>query len=142
MIETFDKQRIICITLILDIALLYVVAVSSLNLFDSLFVIFVFICHTLFYLSIYYNAYLWLDYLHYSIFLSLFISFLLQNKWLLSICLFLLTVIQVLWIQEERCILLNDDSLITFGYGKELWYATLLYSIFVSAKIGYIWKND
>ena len=142
MIGTFDKQRIICITLILDIALLYVVAVSSLNLFDSLFVLFVFICHTLFYLSLYYNAYLWLDYLHYSIFLSLFIRFLLQNKWLLSICLFLLTVIQVLWIQEERCILNDPDRTEIFGYGKELWYAVFLYSIIFSAKIGYIWKND
>ena len=142
MIETFDKQRLIYITLILDIALLYVVAVSSLNLFDSLFVTFVFICHTLFYLSIYYNAYLWLDYLHYSIFVSLFIGFLLQNKWILSICLFLLTVIQVLSIQEEQCILNDPDRSEIFGYGKELWYVVLLYSIFLSAKIGYIWKNN
>ena len=57
------------------------------------------------------------------------------------ICLFLLTTIQVLWIQEERCILNDPDNSEKFGYGKEIWYVTLLYSIILSAKIGYIWKD-
>ena len=142
MIETFDKQRLAGLTLFLDIGLLWIVSTFTLNLFDYLFIGFVFFCHICFYWALFYDMLIWLDYLHYSIFLSLFASLLLQNKWLLSICLFLITVIQLLWIQEERCILNDPQCSNTFGYGKELWHVTLLYSIILSAKIGYVWKYD
>ena len=141
MIETFDKQRLTFLTLLLDMCLLSVLATFTLNVFDSFFVYFVFLCHICFYWALFYDMTSWLEYLHYSIFLSLSVSLFLQNKWLQSICLFLLTTIQVLWIQEERCILNDPDNSEKFGYGKEIWYVTFLYSIILSAKLGYIWKD-
>lgn len=141
MIETFDKQRLTFLTLVLDICLISIVAFFTLNVFDSLFVCFVFLCHICFYWALFYDMTSLLEYLHYSIFLSLSVSLFLQNKWLQTICLFLLTTIQVLWIKEECCILNDPDNSENFGYGKKTWYVTLLYSIILSAKIGYIWKD-
>ena len=70
-----------------------------------------------------------------------------SNVFILSICLFLSTAIQVLWVYEERCILNERTSSSTstqtpsqFGYGKELNVYMILLTILFSMKIGYSYK--
>lgn len=52
------------------------------------------------------------------------------------ISLFLLSIIQILWIPEERCILIKKGQVNEFDYGKELNIYVLLLTIGVSRKIG------
>lgn len=137
MINILDKQRLYFITFLLDIGLISTLLNISIDLFDYFFIILILLLHITFYIALYYNLYLLLDYLHYSVFLSLSLSVFLTNKLLLLLSLFLFVVIQCLWILEDRCILLSPDSSITFGYSKELWLFSLLYTVILSFKIGY-----
>ena len=136
MIETFDKQRLATITIVLDAFLLYVFTNYTLKYFDFLFIIVIFILHFSFYIALYNDFFVLLDYLHYSVFISLGVSIFLDNIWLLFTVLLLLVIIQSLWITEDKCILLHSDSGISFGYDKELQYAVLLYTVIISGKIG------
>ena len=92
-----------------------------------------------------YNITELLEFLHYIVFLLLSVGLGASNVFILSICLFLSTAIQVLWVYEERCILNERTPTPTstqtpsqFGYGKELNVYMILLTILFSMKIGSI----
>ena len=122
-------------TILIDIGLFYIVWTTPIiNWFDKVFIYIVLFSHILFYYALYFNNDVLIQYLHYLIFASLSVSIFLENTKLVMICLGLLLTIQVLWIIENRCILNKNDF--EFGYSKELSIAVLLYTVFLSIKVG------
>ena len=130
-----DYLKITLLTLFLDILFLILLCIRKLKILDYLFVYNVYIIHILFLISLFYDEQIMIDILHYLLFILLFISvFIIHDVYILGICLFLITTIQILWVIEGRCILnkKNED----FGYGNELNIITLLFTILISFMIG------
>ena len=130
-----DYLKITLLTLFLDILFLILLCIRKLKILDYLFVYNVYIIHILFLIRLFYDEQIMIDILHYLLFILLFISvFIIHDVYILGICLFLITTIQILWVIEGRCILnkKNED----FGYGNELNIITLLFTILISFMIG------
>jgi len=110
------------------------------SLFDKSFVIFVICCHIPFYFALYFEHRPTLDILHYTIFLSVLFGFLINDVKLLLLILTFLIGLQMQWIWLNKCILntykQNNRDTVGFGNPKLTNFATILYSCFLSFKIG------
>ena len=130
-----DYLKITLLTLFLDILFLILLCIRNLKILDYLFVYNVYIIHILFLISLFYDNEIMIDISHYLLFILLFISvFIIHDVYILGICLFLITTIQILWVIEGRCILNKKDE--EFGYGKTISICTLLFTIVMSFVIG------
>tara|TARA_Y100000591_G_scaffold331802_2_gene366868 strand:- start:1779 stop:2246 length:468 start_codon:yes stop_codon:yes gene_type:complete len=128
------KPFVYLITIFLDMILIFILIFYKLNLFDKLWIFFIFIFHGLFYYALFYNKIYLLDILHYLIFIFIILSIFTKNIFLKLLSLMLLLLIQILWIKENRCILNEEDT--KFGYGKELNYFVIIFTIILSINIG------
>ena len=139
-----DFNKIVLITLFMDIIFIYVLWSRSLVTFDYFYCISILITHFIFLGSLYYNYTPLLYILHYLIFILLTLGICVEDVYILSICLFLSFMIQVLWVTEGRCILnkreCGDGDL--FGFGIELNIFMLIMLICFSVKIGTKIKVD
>ena len=135
-----EKAIIYMITAIIDLSLLIIILTQNLNIFDKIFIITMFICHVVFYYSLHYNIKYIINILHYILFIALSIAIIIKNKYLLSLCLIVLITIQFLWIICKDCIL-NRISYIKHGYSELISIFTLLITIIICIKIGYIFKD-
>jgi len=130
-----DIIKLISLTLLLDLLLLFILLSQSLKVSDTCFVYNVFLVHFIFLYSLCYGHQLFIDFCHYSLFLLLLISpFIVCNLYILCVCLFLVFMIQFLWVVEGRCILNKEGDF--FGFGKTISICTLLHTIFLSIIIG------
>jgi hypothetical protein len=133
--DQLTKNKLVLITIFLDIVLLCALFFYTFETFDSFWIISVFISHLLFYYNlIFYNRYI-LDILHYFVFILPSLSLFAKNIVIKILSLVLLILIQVLWVLENRCILNEKDS--KFGYGNELNYYLLLLTPILSFNIGH-----
>lgn len=132
---SIDYLKITLITLFLDILFLIILCIRKLKILDYIFIYNVYIVHILFLISLFYDEQIIIDISHYLLFILLFISsFIIHDVYILGLCLFLITTIQILWVIEGRCILNKKDE--EFGYGNELSIITLLFTIVISFVIG------
>ena len=130
-----DIIKLICLTVLLDVLLLSILIFQTLTVLDMCFVYNVFLVHLVFLYSLCYEHQVLIDFCHYSLFLLLLISpFILYNLYILCVCLFLVFMVQFLWVVEGRCILNKEGEV--FGYGKTISTCTLLHTIFLSITIG------
>ena len=130
-----DYLKLTILTGGLDVSLFMISIQNPLNIMDICFLYNVFCIHFIFFYSLYYENQCLIDFCHYNLFLLLAISpFIVSNIQILSVCLFLIFMVQLLWIVEERCILNKKDE--TFGYGKILSVAVLCNTILLSFRIG------
>ena len=134
MIEQRDKNILFLITAILDICFITILLRYKLVFFDNIFSIVILLFHFLFFYSLMNNNSVIISKLHYLIFVSLGVSIFLTNIYLLSLCLFLTVVIQILWIFEKRCILCDVNE--TFGFTNEIEVFMLFLTCVLSIKIG------
>ena len=134
MIDNKYKNIIYCLTLFLDIVLLFIICNYKLNCFDFIYCISLLISHALFFYGlIYYNKKL-LDCLHVAIFIYVLLSIFLQNKYLIGLCLFFTLILQVLWIIENKCILNEENE--NWGMLKSISLLTLLINTILAYKLG------
>jgi hypothetical protein len=106
-----DIIKLISLTLLLDLLLLFILLSQSLKVSDTCFVYNVFLSHFIFLYSLCYGHQLFIDFCHYSLFLLLLISpLILHNLYILCVCLFLVFMIQFLWVVEGRCILNKEGD--------------------------------
>lgn len=122
------------ITLLLDIGLVFLLFQTKLVNFDKAFIISALVLHALFYYALLYDIHYLIDLLHMSIFLFMNVAIFIKNELLLGLNLLLITVIQILWMVEERCILNREPN--QFGYGKWIGTYIILLSIILSMKFG------
>ena len=132
--EVITRVSLICA--ILDIGLVYILYSCVLSWIDYSFVVIILLSHVAFYIALYAQYGTWIDYLHYFMFISLIMSVCLENVYLLGLCLFLLFMIQLLWIFEKKCILIREDG-VQFGFSNELSILSIIWTIILSMKIGY-----
>tara|TARA_B100001250_G_C19484648_1_gene650243 strand:- start:21 stop:437 length:417 start_codon:yes stop_codon:yes gene_type:complete len=136
MIDNKCKNKLYCLTLLLDIVLLFILCNYKLNCFDFIYCISLLISHALFFYGlIYYNKKL-LDCLHIAIFIYVLLSIFLQNKYLIGLCLFFTLTLQVLWIIENKCILNEGNE--NWGMSKSISLLTLLINTILAYKLGNI----
>jgi len=144
-----DHRKLFYLTIAMDIPFIAILLTSAptptptLTIYDTIYCYIVLFTHVVFLLSMHYNITELLEFLHYIVFLLLSAGLGASNVFILSICLFLSTAIQVLWVYEERCILNERTPTSTptpsqFGYGKELNVYMILLTILFSMKIGSI----
>ena len=132
---SIDYLKITSITLFLDILFFIILYTRKLKILDYLFIYNAYIVHILFLTSLFYDDEIMIDISHYLLFILLFISvFIIHDVYILGVCLFLITTIQILWVIEGRCILNKNDQ--EFGYGKTIGICSLLFTIVMSFVIG------
>lgn len=132
-----DQLKMFILTILIDIGLIYLLLYQKLNITDYIFCYIILISHLLFLYGLWNNNEKLLDFLHYLIFIFLSLTIFVENIYLLTISLFLISIIQILWIIEERCILNKKGEINNFGYGKEINICSLILTIILSIKIGY-----
>ena len=133
-----DLNKLYFITSILDIFLLFILTSQKLELIDKIFVNSVLILHVIFIFSLKTKNYEIAHYLHYLVYIYIFMGLNLNNIYLLAVCLFLIVVIQILWVTEGRCILNGVVNKNNFGYGKEIKIITEIVTVLFFLKIIYI----
>lgn len=135
-----EKKALFLITILLDIIIL--ILWSNFNKefssCDKLFIYFVLIAHFFFYISLYFEHRPTLDILHVSIVISCLMGFIVKHKHLLSFILVFLICLQIQWLSINKCILNTEEQnhKSNFGYGKITSILTLLYTCYISLKIG------
>ena len=136
--NTPDNYKLYGITSIIDILLIYSLFNINIVSFDFLFIISSLCLHILFYYSIYNYDKEVIDILHYFVFFMPFLSLFSTIIYIKIACLFLLTIIQCLWIYENRCIMNERED--EFGFGMLPSFYTLFLTIALSLNIGYTYK--
>ena len=134
-----DFFKMILITLVLDVFLIYILLCRFLNRMDTYLIFLFLLCHIVFLYSLIKNNEMLINILHYLLCILLFVTaFLVEDILLLMVLLFLVFMIQFLWIIENKCIM-NKDGEQMF---RNKWIdnggrvVTLLLTIYLSFKIG------
>lgn len=131
-----DKLKLFILTIVTDVSLFYIYLFLINTSFDKYWLILTFIVHVNFYIGIVFNLRLLLDFLHLFVFLLPFLTLFLLNWYLKLVSLIFVLSIQILWINEERCILNEPDTDIGFGFGKLINIATLFLGTILSYQLG------
>lgn len=130
-----EKIILYCITIIIDIILLFAINNTKIKSFDFFYIISILFVHFIFYISLFYNNQSSLDFLHYFVFLYISLSVFCNNYFILLANIILLFFIQYLWLIKGRCIL-NSKNGKQFGYSKEISIYTLVISFIICIKFG------
>ena len=134
MIKKTNKYKLAFITSMLDFLIIYIITNEELNEFDRNFANMVLLLHLLFFISLKNNYKGLLYLLHVLVFLFLFISIYISNKDLLSVCILLTIIIQILWILEGKCILNEEGE--ESGYGNKFSLIFIILTVALSVKLG------
>ena len=138
--KSIFKLILYIITAFLDISLIGILFLTNSSLFDYIWISFVLISHALFYFALHHNKRYILDNLHYLVFIFPTLSIFSSNIYIKILSLALFVIIQILWIKEKKCILNEDDY--SFGYGDELNYFVLIFSLYLAFNIGQLWNEN
>merc|ERR1711871_430388 len=97
-----DHRKLFYLTIAMDIPFIAILLTSALTLtiYDTIYCYIVLFTHVVFLLSMHYNITELLEFLHYIVFLLLSAGLGASNVFILSICLFLSTAIQVLCVRR------------------------------------------
>ena len=132
-------QKMILLTLLLDVFLVYLMIFRTLHKNDTHIIFLFLFCHAVLLYSLFTNNEVIINILHYLLCILLFATtFLIQDVFLLMVLLFLVFMIQFLWIIEDKCIMNKDDKnmfeneYITNG----IRVITLLLTMYLSFRIG------
>ena len=130
-----NKLLIYLLTFFLDIVLIYILYKFSLDFIDKSFCCSMLFVHLIFYYFLhYYNKNIMFT-LHVILMISLCLSIFLSNIYILSICLFLLASIQIMWVIFGECIL-NESGTKFTNFPKFINIGTIILNILLSMKIG------
>ena len=136
-----NKIKLNLIIFLLDCLLLYTLEkeYEKLSLNDLLFIYIILLSHLTLFIVLYNSNYRIVDFLHVIMFVSILYGIFLDNLKLKCIVLFLVVLIQILWVFENDCIMNTKPH--GFGYGKLLSIVIILYSVILSVSIGYDYFN-
>ncbi len=129
-----DKIKIYLITALLDSGLIYLCTKKKLPFIDSFWCYITLIIHFIFYYGLHHNKKIIIHTLHYFIFILPFLSTFVNTIYPKILSLFLVILIQYLWVIENRCILNEDDE--TMGFGGITNIAIISLNTILSFQIG------
>lgn len=133
-----DINTLYVILCVLDISLISIVHFqkSKLSKFDLFYITVILFSHVLLYLSLFHKWFKMIDILHYVLFLSIVLAIFVSNIYLQSVVLFLVFLIQALWVYKGKCIMNTSNDKDFWGYSSHLTLLTLFYTIILSIKLG------
>jgi len=134
MISNKNKNKLYAITFFLDCILMYILEHEDLNDTDTNFIYSMFLVHLLLYVSLYNSYYKLVDALHVILFASFFYGVYLENFLLKSLLLWLIGLIQILWVVEKDCIM--NTKPLGPGYGQILSILIIIYFAYFSFELG------
>ncbi len=132
-----DKYKLYLLTFTLDLCLVLILLLQKLDLKDKIFINLVLLTHIVFIYSLMNEKYIIAHYIHYTVYIYILLSLIMNNIYLLGVNLFLIIVIQILWMIENQCILNKVVNNYIFGYGQELAVASKIITLILFFKIVY-----
>ncbi len=129
-----DKKKLYVITFLLDSGLIYLLIKKKLPKIDKLWCYSTLYLHGSFYYALYKNNRALLDRLHYWVFLLPVLSTITKTIYPKILSLFLLILIQYLWIIENKCILNEEGQ--SLGFGGITSISTITLNTILSFQIG------
>jgi hypothetical protein len=129
-----ERNKLYTITAVLDSGLIYLCTKKNLHPIDKYWCYLTFFSHGLFYHALYKKNRFLLDQLHYWVFLLPVLSTFTKTIYPKIMSLFLIIVIQYLWIIEDKCILNEDNQ--TTGFGGLTGIGTITLNTILSFQIG------
>ena len=134
------KNKVYILTFILDIFLIFCLF-SKKNVFlEKIWIYSILFCHTFFIYAVSKNNEQIIDFLHYLIPVFCFLSLFLKSIFIKGTSLFIIIMIQFLWIYENKCILNNDDEKNVIG--KIIDYVIILFTVILSMNIGSTYSKN
>jgi hypothetical protein len=137
--EENDKIKLYILTFILDIFLILLLIYKKLHFLDKFWIYSVLFCHGIFYYAVKKDKTQLIDILHYLIAIFILFSLFLKSIFIKAISLFLIVIIQYLWIYEKRCILNKVGE--NFGFSDILHYLVILFTVLLSMNIGFSYSK-
>ena len=138
--DRIHKATLYFIAILLEIIIVYAWKKEGdkWNAWDKGFCIFVFLCHIPFYFALFFENRRMLDILHFTVFLSTFFGLVVNSNFLLVLIISFCIGVQIQWTCINKCILNSDEQNISsnFGFGKITTILTLLYTCFLSYRLG------
>ena len=132
-----DKIKLLLLAAVLDALLIGILVFQKLeHIFDVVYILVNLIIHVWFFIAVSQVYRRQINILHIILVISLFLGFFTTNLYLQIVVLFLLLLIQVLWVLEERCILNLDQDGNFFQYDKSVSIIMILYFMIFSLKVG------
>ena len=129
-----DKKKLYVITFLLDSGLIYLCTKKNLPRIDKLWCYTTLLLHGSFYYGLYKNNRPLLDKLHYWVFLLPVLSTITKTIYPKILSLFLLLLIQYLWVIEDKCILNEEGQ--SLGFGGITTISTVTLNTILSFQIG------
>ena len=131
-----DFNKIVSVTIFLNLGLFYLAYSQNLNAFDSLFIYSSIGIQLVFLNALFNKKKKVIHYLHFIMMMYIILGVGVDNIYLLLLVLLLLLIIQILWIIKEECILSQFETSGNNGFGKRLSVLSLLYTVILSFKLG------
>ena len=131
-----DFNKIVSVTIFLNLGLFYLAYSQNLNAFDSLFIYSSIGIQFVFVNALFKKKKKVIHYLHFIMMMYIILGVGVDNIYLLVLVLLLLLIIQILWIIKEKCILSQFETSVNSGFGKRLSVLSLLYTVILSFKLG------
>lgn len=125
------------ITIFIDMFLIYFMINVKLNTFDTYFIKSVLFIHLIFYIGLYFNIKLWIDVCHYLIGIFFIIGLNIKSKYILTLLLTLLLIIEYLWYKYKKCILNKiSQPLFLMNGWEDFWsFSNRYFIVFFLTKI-------
>ena len=134
------KNKVYILTFILDIFLIFCLF-SKKNVFlEKIWIYSMLFCHNFLIYAVSKNNEQIIDFLHYLIPVFCFLSLFLKSIFIKGTSLFIIIMIQFLWIYENKCILNNDDEKNVIG--KIIDYVIILFTVILSMNIGSTYSKN
>lgn len=103
--KTNEKWLVYITTILIDIALIWILVTNKLNMYDTVFICTAIFVHLLFYIGLFFNNRQLLDICHYMLFIMIICSIFITNDMLMMLLLSLIIVIYITWSLFNKCIL-------------------------------------
>ena len=129
-----DKSKLYLITILLDLGLIYLCAENILPKFDIIWCYFTLLIHATFYYALHKNNRFLLHTLHYMVFFIPLMSLFTNTIYPKILSLFLIMIIQFLWVIENKCILNEEGE--TMGFGGLTNISIIILNTLLSFQIG------
>ena len=129
-----DKKKLYAITALLDSGLIYLCTKKKLHSYDKYWCYLTLCSHGLFYYALHKNNRRVLDQLHYWVFILPVLSTFTKTIYPKILSLFLIILIQYLWIIEDKCILNEEGQ--ELGFGGITGIGTITLNTILSFQIG------
>ena len=129
-----ERNKLYTITALLDSGLIYLCTKKNLPFIDKFWCYTVLSAHGIFYYALHKNNRPLLDKLHYWVFLLPVISTFTKTIYPKILSLFLILLIQYLWVIENKCILNEEGK--TLGFGGLTTILTVSLNTILSFQIG------